>query len=131
MLSNCKDCGKLFQKTIGDVCSACIKARNEAIQKIDSYAFKHKELSIEKISENTGLDDITIRKLIAEGKVNSIKSLKEKCEMCGKEAIVSTTTFLCKDCVSDIKSVQTTKKDAGPIIKRQGPTSGMRSRSTE
>lgn len=129
-LSNCKDCGKVFQKTITDSCPACVKKKNDNIAKIDSYAFKNRDFTLEELSKKTDISVDDIRKLLAEGKINSIKSLKTKCEMCGKETLVSTTTFLCRDCVSDIKSVQTTKDDK-TIIKQHGKTSGMRSRKDD
>lgn len=127
MIANCKECGKVYQKQMSNVCPACVKAKNDAIAKIDSYAFKNKDLSVEKIAKNTQLSPDTIKKLISEGKVNSVKQLKEKCDMCGTEAIVSTSTFLCNNCVTNIKAAKTKEVPEKPNLggARQ---SGMRSR---
>jgi ribosomal protein L37E len=128
VLINCKDCGKLFNNTIGDICPQCVRGRNEAIAKIDSYAFKNKELTIEKIAENTQIDVAEVRKLVLSGKINSIKTLKAKCEMCGKETNVSTVNFLCAECVTDIKAVQThTEESVHPLLKKSH-SGGMKSR---
>ncbi len=129
MLVNCKDCGKLFNKTLGDICPSCINIRNDAIRKIDRYAFKNSSTSIEEIASNTDIEPDVVRKLILSGKVNSVKSLRAKCEMCGKETNVSTVNFLCRDCVLDIKSVQTEKHEQKKsILKQDQKTHGMRSK---
>ena len=64
-ISNCKECNKLFQKTVSDACPKCTQIRSENISKIASFAFKNKEFTLEEIAKNTDLSEDLVKKYIS------------------------------------------------------------------
>lgn len=111
VLSNCKFCNKVFNKTVSDECPDCIKKRNDALAKIDNYSFGKKEINIGELAKYTKLDEEYIKQLLCEGKIKSIRKLIAVCEMCEQFTYVSTVNFLCQNCVTELKSVKSNRDD--------------------
>lgn len=104
-LGNCTRCGKVFAKTVRDICLECYRKEEEDFQKV--YRFlqnrKNREATIHEIVEATGVDEDTIIKFLKQKRLrpSEFPKLGYPCEICGKNIVQGR---LCEDCAKHIQS---------------------------
>lgn len=104
-LGNCARCGKVFAKTVRDICLDCYRKEEEDFQKV--YKFlqnrKNRQATIHEIVEATGVDEDTIIKFLKQKRLRAsdFPRLGYPCEKCGKNI---TEGRLCEDCATYIQS---------------------------
>lgn len=102
-LSNCSRCGKVFAKTIRDVCPDCYREEEEAFKIV--YRFlsqrKNREATLDEIVKATDVDEELIIKFIKENRLRSSQfpKLAYPCERCGVDIVEGR---LCHNCSQDI-----------------------------
>ncbi|WP_036708327.1 flagellar protein [Paenibacillus pinihumi] len=115
-LGNCPRCGKLYQLNLRNLCPACIKEIDKQYELCSDTLRKTPGLSINELSEETGVSTKQITKFIREGRISIINApnMSYPCEVCGT---LIRENNICNDCrqrlVKDVNSV----KGQG----RQGP----------
>jgi len=97
-LSNCRECGKLFNKIAVVICPDCVDKIERDFETVYSYLKEHDTAHIDKISEDTGVEKKWIMKFLAEGRFEKI-CIAYKCENCGVEI---TNGKLCTSCLDKI-----------------------------
>ena len=102
-LANCSRCGRVFVKTVRDICPDCYRDEEEAFQKV--YRFirdqKNREATVLEIVEATGVDEELIMKFVKERRLTpkEFPNLKYPCERCGKGI---TEGKICLDCRKEL-----------------------------
>jgi len=105
-LTNCRRCGKVFPKEYRDVCQQCAEIEVEDVRKICDYAegLNKPHISIEEISENTGISQKDIDLYLKRGRLSRIiKKIQARCRICG--ATINDTTkkgLVCDSCVKQM-----------------------------
>lgn len=88
-LFNCKNCGTPFLKRDNiEVCFNCLKQEMDTVKKIREFAENVKigYLSLNSISEHTGIELSYVEKLYKKGLLLSINDkLEVKCQFCNEE----------------------------------------------
>jgi predicted amidophosphoribosyltransferase len=102
-LGHCKRCGRIFPKIYNDYCPDCILKEEQNLNTIKAFLAKVpdiKNLTIEEISENTGVDISDIFLYIKKRRLLDLfNAVKLKCKICGTEiALSSKQSFLCPKC---------------------------------
>ena len=97
-LSNCPDCGKLFNKIAVAICPACADKIEEDFEKVYCYLKECGTAHIDQIHEETGVEKKLIMKFLAEGRFEGI-SVTYKCDNCG---VSISRGKLCAACSSKI-----------------------------
>ncbi|MCF6093411.1 flagellar protein [Microaerobacter geothermalis] len=103
-LANCPQCGKLFVKTIHDICPDCYKEIEEDYEKCVAYLKKkeNRTANIYELSDGTGVSVSRITRFIREGRISVLgfPNLGYPCESCGK---IIRKGHLCDDCANRLK----------------------------
>ncbi|OEF99504.1 hypothetical protein BHF71_08785 [Vulcanibacillus modesticaldus] len=96
-LSNCSRCGKVFVKTIYDICPNCVKEIDEEYHICAEYLRENKMVNIYELSEATGVSVRQITQFIREGRISIVDNpnMGYPCESCGT---VISKGRLCKKC---------------------------------
>lgn len=103
-LANCSRCGKVYAKTIRDICQDCYQEEEEAFREV--YTFlkdrKNREATVSEIMEGTGVEEELITKFIREGRLrpSEFPKLSYPCERC-QEPIQ--TGKYCLNCINELK----------------------------
>lgn len=102
-LSNCSRCGKVFAKTIRDVCPECFREEEEAFKIVYRFLSKRKnrEATLAEIVDATGVDEELVIKFIKEKRLRSSQfpKLAYPCERCGIDIVEGK---LCHNCSQGI-----------------------------
>jgi len=103
-LANCKSCGKVFVRTLSDICPACVKEDEQKFQKVYKFISKreNREATVTELHEATDVEEKLIFQWIEEGRllVKNFPNLYYPCSSCGT---LIQSGKLCKDCVDKIK----------------------------
>lgn len=85
---NCKQCGKLFNYTIGrSICPECVKKKEEEFIEVKEYIRENPSAGIAEVSEATGASVNQIRQWIREERLVLTSESAEagiNCEGCGR-----------------------------------------------
>lgn len=102
-LGNCSRCGKVFAKSLRDVCPDCYREEEKAYKIVYRFLSKRKnrEATLEEIVDATGVDEELIIKFIKENRLRSSQfpKLAYPCERCGVDIVEGR---LCHNCSQDI-----------------------------
>lgn len=84
-IANCSKCGKIFARTLWDLCPSCMKELDEMYEKVYSYLRENRGSTIQQVSEATEVPMRIITKFIREGRISIIDSpnMSYPCESCG------------------------------------------------
>lgn len=110
---NCPRCGKVFAKTIHDVCPACIKTIEDDYQSCLKYLRENRGCTISELSEETEVTIRQITKFIREGRISLMDApnMSYPCESCG---VLIREHSMCQECrnkiAKDVQSVQDSLK---------------------
>lgn len=101
-VANCENCGQIFQKTIRDICPACIRKEDKKYERCAEYLREHRGASLMELSEETGVSVSLISRFIREGRISLLNhpSLTYPCQSCGKEI---RSGNLCESCLSRLR----------------------------
>jgi hypothetical protein len=85
MISNCSRCGKLFNKTIREICEQCMSEETEMINTIRLYLKENKLATVTDVVRNTEVELEIILDLIEKGHIVLIDNpnIKFECSRCG------------------------------------------------
>lgn len=101
-MANCRECGRLFQRTRERVCPKCIAAEEEAFELVRAYMREHRVRLVVELAEETGVANTKILKWIREGKLDFQApdvSEEEGCKRCGRP---TDGGELCEACRKDL-----------------------------
>lgn len=104
-LANCTKCGKLYAKTVRDICPDCVKEYEKMFEIV--YAFlrkrENRQATIPEIVEATGVEESVILKFVKEKRLrpSQFPNLSFPCERCGTPIIEGK---LCSKCVGTLQS---------------------------
>jgi flagellar operon protein (TIGR03826 family) len=84
-LDYCPRCGKLFAKGFRDICPNCLKEIEADYEKCVAYLKEHRNITIQQLSEATGVSVRQITRFIREGRIgiNAYPDMYYGCESCG------------------------------------------------
>lgn len=105
-LVNCKVCGKLYNKTLFDMCDACIQAERQEIESITDFVAAREDefVSIETISNELLIEDSRIEELYRRGKLIKVAHrISNRCKICGEETkSINKNDNFCPRCQGEI-----------------------------
>lgn len=103
-LANCSRCGKVYVKTIRDICQDCYRYEEEAFQKVNAFlrVRKNREATVLEIVEATGVEEELITKFVREGRLrpSEFPKLSYPCERCH---VPIRNGRYCQDCVEELQ----------------------------
>ena len=130
--TNCRVCGKLFAATGKDkICPECKEKEADLEQKAIDYVRDHPKSSVKTISDETGVSEKIVMRLIDEGRFEEVGvTISYPCANCGKP--IATGKY-CSDCMEKLRSdLQATSKQilkAASAVKKN-PNSGSGAHSS-
>lgn len=98
-LSNCVECGRLFNKTRERVCEKCLKAEEEEFDRVVEYIRTERVYFIPQISDETGVGQQRIMKWVRDGKLELASGTEQSmdgCKRCGQPT--SGGAEICSSC---------------------------------
>ncbi|MDR7235676.1 TIGR03826 family flagellar region protein [Neobacillus drentensis] len=118
-LKNCPKCGKLFL-LIRNICDNCYQKQEDDFLKAAAYLREHSGITIQELSDETGVSVSQIRHFIWAGRilVDNFPNLSYPCETCGNMIHKGRKCSSCMD---------TLKKLANQVEKREAKAEGDRS----
>jgi uncharacterized Zn finger protein (UPF0148 family) len=103
-LINCKECGKAFITYSGrPICPSCEARLNAEYELVREYVKDNPQVTLDKVSEETGVSTDKIRQYIADGllgQVNLNETIVLNCQICNKPI---TSGNYCLDCLNKLK----------------------------
>ena len=84
-ITNCKRCGKLFQKTTRDICVDCVKEEGQILETIRVYLRNNPSSSLAEVSHATDISMEVISDLIYVGMLRLVDfpNMAVECQGCG------------------------------------------------
>lgn len=113
MITTCPKCKKVFNKVKEPLCPACLAEEEEYYEIVRAYLKENPGVTLEQVSEETGVSIAKINKFIRDGRLTEVTGDKKylKCSGCGKPIRKGK---MCDTCVvkfgNDINGVLTSKK---------------------
>lgn len=103
-LINCKECGKAFVTYSGrPICQTCEARLNAEYELVREYVKDNPQVTLDKVSEVTGVSTSRIRQYIADGlldQVNLNETIVLSCQICKKP--ISSGNY-CNECMAKLK----------------------------
>lgn len=110
-LTNCSECGRLFNKIAYDICPLCEKEVERDYEIVYQFLRDYGPAHIDIIHEHTKVDKKRIMKFIADDRFDFVK-VTYKCERCG-QAISSGR--MCEKCLAQLnKEISELQKNEPP-----------------
>jgi len=96
-LVNCQKCGKAFLSTGGrPICPECREAENADFEKVREFVKDNPKMSIDIVSEETGVPTEKIRQYLQDGLLEQAEAMNDfKCQLCGKPISSGNYCFAC------------------------------------
>jgi|LSQX01.1.fsa_nt_gb predicted amidophosphoribosyltransferase len=119
-LKNCRRCGRVYQRVLGNVCPSCTEKMDEDFVKIRGYIDEHPSANISIVAEETGVPERTILQLLRDGRLEFYKAAESlECKRCGVWIKVGS---YCEDCIKKLKTFmegidKNTDKNKGDTLK--------------
>lgn len=98
MLANCPRCGRLFTRSVQEICPSCAAEEAEDFKLVSRYLSEHPDLTIAELAEATGVSEERIVRFLREGRLvpsPTSKGIVLTCERCGKRI---PSGHLCVEC---------------------------------
>jgi flagellar operon protein (TIGR03826 family) len=85
-ITNCRRCGRIYNKIGRDLCAECLKEEDEAYKIVRPYLRKHPNTHMSQLAEETGVDEDLVVEMIRDGRLilNDNPNLFYSCERCGQ-----------------------------------------------
>jgi len=122
-LDYCPRCGKLFSRTIREICFNCHQELEKDYERVVQFLKENPGLTLNELSEATGVSAKQITRWVREGRISiaMAPNLVIACEVCGTPIREGT---LCESCrrrlAKEVKRVQT------PVVRREPDASVSR-----
>ncbi len=122
---NCSMCGKLFDKTKGNLCQVCSEIEQKNLKKITDYFHTLdksviKPLSIKSLNSATGVSVKEIERLYRANKLRGYTEfIQLTCKLCGSK--FKPTIFsgvLCKNCTQKVEVIVKELKESGSVLEQ-------------
>jgi hypothetical protein len=98
-LVNCSECGNLCVENPSNLCANCLRAEEEAEDKVAEYLRNAEKASLEDIHQATGVKHKVILRMLKRGRIFSDAIITYPCETCGAPI---TEGRVCSDCNKNI-----------------------------
>lgn len=100
-LDYCPRCGKLFARGFRDICPNCVKDIEEEYEKCVAYLKENRNITIQQLSEATGVSVRQITRFIREGRISisALPNMYYGCESCGSPIREGN---LCPNCIKKL-----------------------------
>ncbi|MCX6645791.1 MAG: MerR family transcriptional regulator [bacterium] len=97
-MRNCERCGKLFSTSNPRFCPDCVTDDQKDFMKVRDFLKENPKISIEVISEATGVDELKIRDYIRQGQLElaDISGPVLECSRCGKPIMIGNYCVICQ-----------------------------------
>jgi len=97
-MRNCERCGKVYSTSNQRFCPDCVEGDQREFKKVRDFVKDNPKISIEVISEATGVDELKIREYIRQGQLEfaSINGPALECSRCGKPIMVGNYCVICQ-----------------------------------
>lgn len=98
--ANCKICGRVFLKSIGEICPDCIKKEQDLIRDINDYCFGKTTVTLAELSQEFGESTTKLEKHLLDRKlVQVMDKLDLICKGCGVHyRILNEGRLYCRTC---------------------------------
>ncbi|GAX88892.1 TIGR03826 family flagellar region protein [Effusibacillus lacus] len=102
-LTNCKQCGRLFNRYMKDICPDCVKADENDFYKVSGFLRENRGASPQEVNEATGVSLDKIYRYIREGRLiaTHFPNMTYPCERCG---IPIGMGRFCRNCTEELKA---------------------------
>jgi ribosomal protein L32 len=111
-LTNCRECGRLYNKTTHDICELCRQEVERDFETVYQFLKENGPTHVDIIHEFTKIKKKRIMKFVAEDRFDTIK-ITYKCESCGTEI---TSGRMCEKCLTKLN------KEISELTKKEPPT---------
>ncbi|WAH37682.1 hypothetical protein [Alicyclobacillus dauci] len=100
-IANCKQCGRLYNRTGRDICPQCIREQDEMVHDIRQFLKKNPSANIHETADGTGVPYITIVDMIRDGRLvlRDNPNMSYPCERCGEPTLAGR---LCSKCSHEL-----------------------------
>lgn len=116
-IANCKECGKVFVKTLDNTCPDCSNKRKQELQKIEEWIKQKNTPVLTKIEEEIGISEKTFMKYVLDGRIRSFNKVLAPCDVCKELTKLETKNVICKDCRSSIKKTSSSSGNESELSK--------------
>jgi flagellar operon protein (TIGR03826 family) len=122
-LDYCPRCGKLFSRTIREICFNCHQELEKDYERVVQFLKENPGLTLNELSDATGVGVKQITRWVREGRISiaMAPNLVIACEVCGTPIREGT---LCESCrrrlAKEVKRIQT------PVVRREPDASVSR-----
>lgn len=111
-LVNCSDCGTLCVESPTNLCPNCMRAEDEAEDRVAEYLRNTAKASLEDIHQATGVKHRIILRMLKRGRIFSDAIISYPCETCGAPI---TEGRVCANCSKNIvDQIKTTPEEWKP-----------------
>ena len=113
-VSNCKQCGRVFQPGIRSICETCYKNNEDAFNRVKEYVDDHPRNTLHEVSQNTEVSPGLITKWIREGRLKATQGMSEDfvCRSCNRPIQKG---HMCGECaqkmVAEVKVLENTEAE--------------------
>lgn len=106
-VTNCRRCGKLFNRVGRGICPSCVKEDDEAYKAVREYLRHHKDVYLTELAEATEVPEEWVVEMVHDGRLilTGYPNLFTTCENCGAQ--IQSGRF-CKDCSDKLNEAFTT-----------------------
>jgi len=121
--ANCKTCGKVFLKSISEICPDCIKKEQELLKNINDYCADKETVTLTELSQEFKEPLTKLEKYLLDRKlVQIMDKLEMVCKGCGTHyRILNEGRLYCKVCFDKLESGLATIALDGSIINPNKP----------
>lgn len=97
-MRNCDRCGKIYASPNPKLCSDCVKQDQDDFNVVREFLKENPKVSIEVISEATGVDELKIREYLRQGQLElaDVNGPALECTRCGKPISKGDYCVLCQ-----------------------------------
>lgn len=122
-LANCSSCGRLFNRTLRDICPDCVKEEDRIFGLVKEYLNDHPLATLTEVAQGVGVPEEQVLRLMKSGRVLATPGFSYPCESCG--APIREGQF-CARCAEELKL---SMKEAAQELKKPKPGSAYYSQN--
>lgn len=102
-VANCPRCGRIYAKTMKNLCPDCVKQEEELYELVYRYLRDNPKSTVQQVSDNTGVPEERILTFLRQDRITSSEwsQLAYPCERCGTTQINSGR--FCESCTREMQ----------------------------
>lgn len=119
-VANCPRCGRIYAKTVRNLCPDCLKEEEELYELVYRYLRDNPKSTVQQVSDNTGVPEERILAFLRQDRIMSAEwsQLTYPCERCGTAQINSGR--FCENCTQEMQqSLETAARSIKPADDKQ------------